>query len=281
MANLDSFKNFRAEVWESRLEYWIGKILAFGGIVNTKYDGVIKNWGDVVRVNIIGDVSVKNYVPREDIEVERLDSSQTTVEIDQGKYWSFITDDIERVSLDKAAIDDAMRSASYNLNDAIDQYIAGFYTGAGITYGVDADPIILKVDTVKKFFARMNRTFEEARLPTQGRWMFVTPWMREKLVLAQILDNTDNSTFLENGIVGSYMGWQLRLSSNIPKVGDNDKILAGVGNNAITFAQGFTKTAVFEPDLRFEQGIKGLSLYGAKILRPDMLCCATVQEFEE
>jgi hypothetical protein len=58
----------------------------------------------------------------------------------------------------------------------------------------------------------------------------------------------------------------------------NFKVLAGAGNYSTTFASQLSKLEAYRIEKQFGDGLKGLELYGAKIVEPETLVMAHVAE---
>lgn len=76
-------KNFIPAIWEARLLEHLDKTLVYGNLVNRDYEGDIQQQGDTVKINQIGDITINDYDKSTGIKVEDLDSTQTTLTIDQ------------------------------------------------------------------------------------------------------------------------------------------------------------------------------------------------------
>lgn len=272
--------NFIPEVWEARLEYFLQATNLFGDIVNTDYEGQINGLGDVVRVNTFTDISVEDYVDDTDIVPQALNSMQSTFSIDQAKVWSTYVKAIDQAQLPANYIDEAMLGASYNLKRGINSFILGKYTLAGMTY--PGGDITITTANINAFFAKLGRIFDEANLPDVGRWVTIPAWLYEKMVLAKLFVATDNTSTLNNGTVGTYLGWTLKRTNDcVITSTTKNHILAGWGRKAISYAFKMVETSEWELPLQFKRGIKGLCIYGAKVMRPDYLLTATLIEGSE
>jgi hypothetical protein len=81
---------------------------------------------------------------------------------------------------------------------------------------------------------------------------------------------------LRNGLVGRAAGFDIVETNNAPNTTGNEfAVLAGV-NSSITFAEQVNKIEAYRPQSSFSDAVKGLVLYGAKLVRPDSLASALV-----
>jgi uncharacterized protein YmfQ (DUF2313 family) len=83
-------------------------------------------------------------------------------------------------------------------------------------------------------------------------------------------------TGLRNGMVGRAAGFDILLSNNAPNTTGSEFATIAGNNTAITFADQISKTEAYRPQSSFSDAVKGLALYGAKVIRPDSLASALV-----
>ena len=83
--------------------------------------------------------------------------------------------------------------------------------------------------------------------------------------------STDNTDALENGCIGSIGGCKVFVSNNIYTLesegGAVHKCIART-KRAIAFAEQLSEIDAYRPELRFADAVKGLHLYGAKVVYP-------------
>lgn len=76
-------------------------------------------------------------------------------------------------------------------------------------------------------------------------------------------------------MVGQAAGFDIVLSNQTPTTG-SDSVVIGGNNRALTFAEQINKVEAYRPQNSFSDAVKGLFLYGAKVVRPDSLASANV-----
>ena len=96
----------------------------------------------------------------------------------------------------------------------------------------------------------------------------VPPAIEQKLVLAKVLRSTDNVEALGRGYIGSFMGFDIYVTNNITPTGDGSYRCIARTGRAIAFAEQVSAVKAYEPELRHGDAVKGLHLYGAKIVYP-------------
>lgn len=169
-------------------------------------------------------------------------------------------------------------------------YADDFTSGAGAT-----DAIVLGVAgtfdaTPLQVLNRFNRIFDLKSVPKEGRWLVIDPIFEEllmdensKLMNADWGGNED----LSNGkiMAGKLRGFRLYRSNNLPYLGTGSGTLASTGSRSSTnlgfilaghdsstaTASQINKTESFRSHDSFADVVRGLQLYGRKILRPESL----------
>ena len=138
--------------------------------------------------------------------------------------------------------------------------------------------------------ARMGRLLDQQQVDTQGRWLVVDP------VFMEILRDEDSRLFnadfgesggLRNGLVlNNFHGFRVYTSSNLPSVGTGSgttgtanqnanygAIVAG-HDSAVATAEQINKTESYRDPDSFADIVRGMHLYGRKILRPEGIVTA-------
>lgn len=273
-----SVDTFIPEVWAARLLENLRKAQVFtqSGIVNRDYEGDISAAGDTVRIQAIGAITIGTYTKNADIAVpETLTDAETTLLIDQGKYFNFAVDDVDRRQISVNLIDGAMREAAYGLRDVADKFVAGLYASAGSSVGTSGAPKTDLATATNAYvhLVSLGQALDEKDVTTDGRWVTVPPWFHSKLLLDDrfVKSGTDSAAgVLANGEVGQAAGFRILKSNNVSNDATTYRIMAGT-SQAISFAEQINKVEAFRPERRFADAVKGLHLYGAKVIRPAAL----------
>lgn len=280
-----SIKLFKPEIWAANLLVSARNALVYGGpdVVNHDYEGDISEYGDTVRITSISRPTIGTYVPNSTvITPEQITDAQRTLTIDQAKYFAFSIDDVDARQARANVIPQAMSEAAYAMANTIDQYIASFYTqiqAANALGSITVNSSTTPTDAYDKILVPLKIKLDRANVPTNGRYTIITPEMhgcllRDGRFIKVSESGTDEA--LRNGMVGRAAGFNIMLSNNTPNTsGSEYAITAGV-SSAISLAMQIAKTEAYRPQSSFSDAIKGLNLYGAKVLRPDFLASALV-----
>jgi hypothetical protein len=143
--------------------------------------------------------------------------------------------------------------------------------------------------TPLQVIARMGRLLDQQFVDTNGRWLVVDPIFIELLKDedSRLFNNLFGGTGLQNGlVVDNLHGFRVFVSNNLPKVGtgagtagtanqnSNFGVIVGGHDSAVATAQQITKTETYRDPDSFADIVRGMHLYGRKILRPEALVTA-------
>ena len=280
-----SVNNFIPEMWGTLINKELEKQLVFKACTNSNYQGDIANQGDRVKINELGPISIGNYTKNStSISYQELDDASQLLEISQAKYFAFKIDDVDKAQTSPKLLQPAINSAVYAIRDTVDQYLATMHTDAGITanLGDSTTPIEINSSNVAEYIIKIGRLLDDNNVPRDGqRFIVIPPFMLEDLVLADVVKSTDNVQTLANGLVTQYAGFNIRVSNNVVNTASKKyKVLAG-HPIACTFASQAGKIESGRLEDSFHDYVRGLYLYGMKIIRPDALACLTANEAAE
>ena len=277
-----TLSNFIPAVWAAALLANLRKTMIYTqpGVINRDYEGDITQLGDTVKINAIGPVTVGNYSKNVNIgDPETLTDAQALLQITQAKYFNFAVDDIDGVQTKPKVMNEAMQEAAYALADAADQYVAALYSGigAGTTIGSEGSP---KTDlgTASKaydYLVDLGVLLDEGSVPRTGRWVILPPWYHGLLVKDARFTGygtAPQTDVLQNGVVGKAAGFTILVSNNVPYTTTTTKFKVMAGSPmAWTYAEQINKVEAYRPEKRFADALKGLHLYGAKLVRASAL----------
>lgn len=215
--------NFIPQVWSARLLAHLDKAHVLTNLVNRDYEGEIRQYGDTVKITQIGDITIKDYVTNTDIDdPQELTTEQQLLVIDQQKYYAFQIDDVDAAQARASLADAAMQRAAYGLADAADRWLASLMAAGadeGNQLGSDAAPVALTAETAYTYLVRLKVILDKRNVPTEGRWVLVSPEYHGLLLQDDRFVGTGGTTAeaaLGNGYIGSAAGFRVYLSNNLP-----------------------------------------------------------------
>jgi N4-gp56 family major capsid protein len=274
--------NFIPEVWSAKLLVALRNSLVYGadGVVNREYEGEISQYGDTVHITSLVDPTIGNYTAHTDITVEDVDDADQVLTITQSKYFAFEVDDIEKRQAKGEVLSQQAIAAAWKLRDVADKYLAGLMATGVAAGNLLAESTITAANAYDKL-VDLSVKLDESNVPTEGRFAIITPKFHGLLLKDSrfiAAGDAQGAGVRTNGRVGEAAGFSLRSSNNAPDgpgAGAGKLIIAG-SSIATTFAEQIAKTEAARRELRFADMVKGLHLYGGKVVRPTALAAADV-----
>jgi len=138
--------------------------------------------------------------------------------------------------------------------------------------------------------SRMKRLLDQQQVDSQGRWLVVDPVFME--ILADEDSRFMNADFgesggLRNGLnINNFHGFRVYSSSNLPSLGTgpgtagtanqltNCGVIVAGHDSAVATAEQINKTETYRDQDSFADIVRGMHLYGRKILRPEAIVTA-------
>lgn len=271
--------NFIPEVWSAAILEALRAKLVFPSLCNRDYEGDIREAGDTVHITGYNDVTVHKYVRGQAITVDdATDKEAAVLKIDQSDYFAFKVNDIDKTQAKADLTGKFTNSAAYNMMKNVETYISNLMDAAvdtpakTVAVGTPADAYLAVVEA--------GRKLDVQNVPDEGRWLVVSPDFYALLLQdSRFIEGTEagHNTLL-NGVVGQVRGFTVIKSNNVPSKKaspDTQSILAGT-NAAVTFAQQVSKVEAMRMQTDFADMVRGLDLYGAKVIRPECLTKITL-----
>lgn len=272
---------FIPEVWSKKILTHLHKatVIAAPGVVNRDYEGEISEAGDTVHINSVGRPTISTYTPSSTtITPEALTTAQRSLKIDQAKYFAFSMDDVDKRQAIGGIMEEATREAAYGLADTADQYVEALLrAGVDSANALGAVAVTSGTHVYDNIIIPLKVKLDEANVPTEGRYVLLPPWVMGFLLKDDRFIRADASGQAAasiNGVVGTAAGFSIRVSNNLPVVtGDDSSVIAG-HPMAASYAEQINKVEAYRPESSFSDAVKGLHLYGAKVVRPSCLATA-------
>ena len=276
--------NFLPIIYSQKVQKFFRTASVVEDITNTDYAGEIENYGDTVNIIKEPTITVSSYTRGGQINLQNLADDQLQLTVDQANAFAFTVDDIEerQSHINFEAL--ATSSGAYALKDSYDEnVIANMFSNAGTTVGSDGsgtdtgfgssetDPTDILANSAKRLHA--------ADVPTDNRWFLGTPEFYEQLgqASAKLMDASvtgDGTSPLRNGNVmdGQVNGFRLYMTNNFAASSTSNyfKVMFGHMSSTATANQIAKTEVVRDPD-SFADIVRGLHIFGRKVLRTEAL----------
>lgn len=272
-----SKKNFIPQIWAEDIQRERDDLLIAAKLCNRDYEGEIKEVGDRVKINGISRPTISDYDDENGLNTfERLQDQSTMLEITQAKAFHFYIGDIDKRQSKGDLMDAEKKEAAAALAEAMDTYVYSLYGDAGISQtktGVTSANVLSLITGV------LTKLYENKVPRNETIYLEASPAFIEKLTLAQVLYNTDNTDIITSGLAGKLKMFNVEvyMSTNIKNDNANGDYIFFRTKKAISIADQIKEIRAYEPSNYFGEAVKGLQVYGAKVVRPAELAVVKVK----
>lgn len=266
---------FIPQLWSGALLAHLDKAHVVANLVNRDYEGEIRQYGDTVKINQIGAITVNDYTENSDISAPQdLTTTETVLKIDKQKYFNFQIDDVDQAQVRSDLMNTAMQRAGYALADETEKIILkAMDTEVGNHKQVAGAK--LDKDNVYSEIVKMKVTLDKENVPTVGRNLIVSPELHGLLLENPKFVGTGGTMAeenLRNGFIGRIVGFDVYLSNNLADLTNGSMAIAFI-KEAVTFAEQIVETEAYRMEKRFADAVKGLNVFGVKVLYPKAVVC--------
>lgn len=274
-AFVNAYDTFIPEIWSQRLGELLYENAVMLQCVNRNYEGEIKNAGDTVNIITPGAISVSS-LHGDNITYDEVTPASQQLKISQKKIFAFKINDVASA---QAGLD-LMEAHLVNAKKAIevdqDSYLLGLHTDAHADniIGTSATATAITTENVYGKFVELSKTLKKANAyKDKNAWVVVNPDVEAVLLQCEQFTSSFQAgeKTIRDGAIGRIAGLDVMVSSNLKA--DSAKaipVMAGT-NDAITFASQVAKIEKIRDINTFSDLIRGLYLYGAKVVQPKAL----------
>ena len=301
--------NFTPEIFSQKVLKFFRRASVVEDITNTDYAGEIENYGDTVRIIKEPTITVSSYARGSVVNPQDLADDQITMIVDQANAFAFKIDDIEERQSHVNFEALATSSGAYSLKRKYDATILDVMaTNAGLTgesgasvsqigsigtlgSALDIGGATSPGDTAVNTMMIMAQALDDQSVPEENRWFVAPPAFYKHLFsagskFAEVQVTGDAVSPLRNGLVslGNIAGFRCYKSTAFNSTGGIDQvtlsglatdgtenvILAGHMSSTAT-ASHIAKTEVVRSTETFSDIIRGLHVFGSKVLRPEAI----------
>jgi hypothetical protein len=297
---------FIPEIWSGKLieKFYASTVLS--AISNTDYEGEIRNQGDKIIIRTKPTITINDYKVDGTLALERPTASNVTLTIDNAKYFNEILDDIMDVQSDlnllsmwaddageqlKLTIDTAVLAQMLHGAIATNRGLTAGKSSATINLGVSGTPLTVvarnatggQVEIIDVLL-RLGQALDEQNIPEQGRWVVLPTWAATQIKqseLRQVYLSGDSVSILRNGRIGMIDRFTIYASNLMPQgvaggLAAGENVIYAGHAHGLTFASQITKVETLRSEMTFGTILRGLQVYGSKVLDGTALAEAIV-----
>ena len=287
--------NWVPAVYSQKVQKFFRRASVVEDITNTDYAGEIENFGDTVNIVKEPSITVSDYARGQSVNTQTLADDKLQLTVDQGSYFAFKVDDIEerQSHVNWEAL--ATSSGAYSLKKNYDyNVLKNIYDNAATSAantGTDGSPIDgdAAADTLADVISAAKTVLDGNDVPEENRWFVAPPAFYKQLrkAGAKIMDQSvmadGGASSMRNGMVTDRPLFGFRLySTNAIAVSSgaaSSKTFGSAGSNEYAFLYGhkgavatanhIAKTELIRDPDSFSDIVRGLHVFGRKILRSD------------
>jgi hypothetical protein len=261
-------QHFIPEVFSKKLQAKFYAQTVLSEVTTNEYEGEISGLGNKVNIRAVPAVSVADYTGS--LSYADVTSSTIELNIDKAKSYAFKVDDILREQADIDFMNEASKDAAQNMKIAIEQDVfANVAAGSSLT-DVNATPSNISTSNVLGFILEAGENLDVNNIPEEDRFMIINPAVASVLKqseLRQAYLTGDSVSPLRNGFIGMVDRFRMYVSNNLSTSAGVSSGLYG-HPKAIAYASQFTNTESVRLESSFGDGVRGLAVYGYKVVLP-------------
>ena len=307
---------FIPTIWSARLNAKFYAASTFASICNKNWEGDISNLGDKVIINNIPSIVISDYVVGGNLNYMTPTPNTLEMIVDRAKSFSFQVSDVldyqAKPQLMSMFSDDAGQQMRVVMDSTC--LYRTFANGASankgpnagvrsglFNLGVDSLPFSMTAANVLQKVLEMASVLDEQNVPDSGRYLLIDPLTRTLLLqsnIAQAYLTGDATSPVRNGLIGRIDRFDIYVSNQLPYAsagatvwtsGDGSETSLVASTNparrraliagqttAIAFASQMAKTETLRNPTDFGDLVRGLNIFGHKVVKPEALVLAVV-----
>ena len=296
MTEASTHKGYAVQLWSPKVTAYLKNLGAYADIVNTDYEGEIKNAGDRINFFSKTGLTVRDYnvdaTGFDEITTETPAGEKMTLVVDQQKYIAFEVEDIDRVQANVKLVDEWTETMASSFSDVKDAYIHSLaVSGAGTKLHSDSalsitkDNVWAEVCKLQRVLTR-NKALTKAGLDYSGKRpaLVITPEFQEILLqCSNYFANAFGNEVLRKGQVGHIGIFDVFVDTNIQTQSTGtgtgkayNQTIVAMTSQGITYADQITKTETYRSQKSFKDVVRSLMTYGAAVANANCIVTSKI-----
>lgn len=219
--------------------------------------------GNKVIFNRIAAGTLKDYAGK--VDWEDIETTPVEMTFDKKKYFAFALDDVDKVQLKAEVMTATTQEHAAVLAEQYDKdFFAALLTGTKILIGSSSTKKKVTPANAYDYVVDLGTQLSKKKVPKSNRYVTVNADYLG--LLSKDRRFTSNPTVLANGIVQGQVinGMQVMCSEELPA-----NVIIANHKSAIGAAKQINEVEAMRLQGAFADGIRGLCVYGDKVLRDD------------
>lgn len=279
---------FNSEAWSARLVTKLDQVNIMKRLVNTDWEGDLR-FNRSVKIRTPGSIAMSSYTRGTQISYQDLAPSSETFTVNDGEYFAFNVDDIDKAQSDISAMDVYMKRAVVQMNNVVETKLLAAYTATPAANQITGDAgAAITLDSSTSTSTGIYQLVVKARtiqgnnnVPnTPGaRWLIVDPATTGLMFMdtahfvraSDLGDSIVGTGYIGGeevalkasatpGFIGRFLNYNVFETSHVPNDGAAKYLLFG-DMEAISYAAQITELEVLRLQNTFADACRGLLLH--------------------
>ena len=270
MAVANTVTQFQQTIWSASILRSLDTITSLRNHCNFQYEKDSKNAKEV-KILSVNRPTIRRYVPGTPLVRESVTDSSQLLKLDQYFYFNFEVEDIVKAQSVPGLMEAVTDEASKGLALEGDRYVAEVIKTAADAGEVSSSASVIALtsknamESVEEGFATL---YEHNCKVTDTFYLEVAPrvFTTYRQQLTEL--STNNPEILKKGAVGKINNAFVCIENCLAE-GEGAYYNILRTDKAVAFAEQIEKVEHYRPEDAFTSAVKGLYVYGAKVVRPE------------
>lgn len=262
---------FKPTLWSNKIQNALETLTGLRTHCDYEFEKELVKAGNKLKITGSVAPTIGTYVPGTDIDIENVEGNDQELVIDQFKYFARYFDNVDKAQSIPGVLENDSKECARYLHEEGDKYVASI-----LKAGVDNETIAKsataitpnKTNVVGAVEDGLVALYEKNVKPTDELYGEFSPKFYSALrqSLTEVL--TNNVELAKKGAVGKYNNVMVCIENLLPTA-EGVKYNFIRTSKAVAFAGQIDQVKAVEKEKGFGDIVKGLYVYGAKVVRPE------------
>ncbi len=267
---------FKPTIWSNKIQNALETLTGLRTHCDYEFEKELVKAGNKLKITGSVAPTIGTYVPGTDIDIENVNGNDQELVIDQFKYFARYFDNVDKAQSIPGVLENDSKECARYLHEEGDKYVASIIkteiekASSTVKKGTAFTPS--KTNIVEKVEEGLVALYENNVKPTDELYGEFSPkvysFLRQSLT--EVL--TNNVELAKKGAVGKYNNVMVCIENLLPKSTDGKSRYNIIRTSkAVAFAGQIDQVKAVEKEKGFGDIVKGLYVYGAKVVRPEQI----------
>ena len=281
-----SVKHFIQTIWSKKIQDDLEEKCKLVQDCTREYEGDCQ-YAQTVKILGVGDPTIGNYLGQ-DITIEAMKDKSQDLTIDVQKYFAFEVPDVDKAQSVPGLPEKYQEKSVKGLALTREKFVGALVAGkaqstkdedeGNSTYKEGATNIITATNKTKAAIRAALTSgivkLRENNFDDSGV-IEISP-ADYALFKDELIDlKTNNDELIKRGVVGMFDNYEVKSTNNIYKDGSHSYAIVR-SKHAIAFVGQINEVEAGRMEKRFSDYIRGLDVYGAKIIDQNQIVCVKI-----